>query len=111
MFKNYLKIAFRNILKYKVHSIINISGLAIAIACCLLLILFIRNELSYDSFHRQADRIFRVNSVFEQENSTHIQAMTQAPIGPALKQEFSEVEFAVRFVLSEYIVKYQDQTS
>ena len=108
MFKNYIKVSFRNILKYKLHSLINILGLAIAIACCFLLVLFIRNEFGYDSFHTNADRIFRVNSTSVQENSTQINAKTQAPMGPAFRNEFPEVELAVRFLFTEYVVKYKD---
>ncbi len=108
MIRNYLKIALRNIIKHKLHSLINILGLAIAIACCLLLVLFILHELSYDSFHKNGDRIFRVNSSFLRENSTQIQAKTPAPLATALKEEFPEVEYAARFLFPEYTVKYQD---
>jgi putative ABC transport system permease protein len=108
MIRNYLKIAIRNIIKHKLHSLINVFGLAIAIACCLLLVLFIGNELSYDSFHKNKDRIFRINYSFVRENTTHIQAKTQAPLAPALTKEFPEIKYATRFLFSGYTVKYQD---
>ena len=64
MLKNYVKVALRYIIKYKLHSLINILGLAVAIACCFLLFLFISHELSYDLFHKNGDRIYRVNYTF-----------------------------------------------
>ncbi len=60
MFKNYLKIALRNLFKQKLYSFINIIGLAIGIASCILIYLFVQNELSYDTFHKNADRLYRV---------------------------------------------------
>ncbi len=58
MFKNYLKIAFRNLHKHKSFSFINVTGLAIGMACVLLISLYIHDELSYDKFHENSDRIF-----------------------------------------------------
>jgi putative ABC transport system permease protein len=89
------------------HSIINILGLAISISCCLLLFLFIQNELSYDSFHTNKDLIFRINSSFVRENTTLIQARTQAPLAPTLKEEFPEIIYATRFLSSNYTVRHQ----
>ena len=60
MFKNYVKIALRNLVRHKAYSAINISGLAIGIACFMLIYLFIKDELSYDKFNSKADRIYRV---------------------------------------------------
>ncbi len=60
MFKNYLKIAFRNIIKQKLHSIITIVGLAVGITCCLLIMLYVKQELSYDTFYPNADNIYRI---------------------------------------------------
>ena len=60
MIKNYFKIALRNLLKYKGHSLINIVGLAIGVASCILIAFYIQHELNYDRFFRNGDRIFRV---------------------------------------------------
>jgi putative ABC transport system permease protein len=60
MFKNYLKVAFRNILKHKFFSIINILGMTIGVTACLLIALYVTDELSYDRFHDRADRIYQV---------------------------------------------------
>ncbi|MCI0692162.1 ABC transporter permease [candidate division KSB1 bacterium] len=96
MLKNYLKIALRNLLKHKGYSFINVAGLAIGMACCILILLWVRDELSYDMFHPAAGRIYRV--VQEQRFSGSVQqvAVVAAPVAPALANDFPEVEIAVR---------------
>ncbi|MFQ5631631.1 MAG: ABC transporter permease, partial [bacterium] len=91
MFKNYLKIAFRNLIKNKVYSLINISGLAVGMACVLLIGLYVQNELSYDRFHPNADRIYRVTaSTSGDEIPTWIG--TPALLGTTLYERFPEIE-------------------
>ncbi len=98
MFKNYLKIALRNLLRHKGYSLINMSGLGVGIACCLLITLYVRHELSYDRFHEKADRIFRVIAETGRDGQMEFEsANTSFPIGPALANVFPEVEEAVRF--------------
>ena len=65
MLKNYIKIAFRNLRKNKIDSFISIGGLAVGIACCLLLVAFVRFEWSFDEFHENSDQIFVVYSTYE----------------------------------------------
>ena len=108
MLKNYLKIALRNLTKHRSHSLINIIGLGVAIACSILLLLFIQHELSYDSFHQNGDKIFRINYSSIHDDGTQISSKTQAPLAPAIKQEFPEVEYAARFLFSDFSVKYKD---
>ncbi len=96
MLKNYLKIAFRNILKYKVYSFINISGLAVGMACVLLIGLYIQDELSYDRYHENSDRIYRLTKS-SKGASFPDWIGTQAPLAPALKEKFPEIEDYVRF--------------
>ncbi|MEO9477991.1 MAG: ABC transporter permease, partial [Cyclobacteriaceae bacterium] len=67
MFKNYIKVAYRNFLRHKVYSAINISGLAIGLTCFLLIFLYIRDELSFDKMHSKSDRIYRLVENFESE--------------------------------------------
>ena len=110
MLKNYFKIAFRNILKYKLHSAINTLGLAIAIACCLLLFLFIKNELSFDSFHLNKDLIYRINYSSVRDGTSLIQAKTQAPLAPVLKKEIPEIQYSTRFIFPTYTVKHGENT-
>ena len=60
MFKNYLKIALRNLFKHKVYSFISMAGLSVGIACCLMILLYIQHELSFDRYHNNGDRIYRL---------------------------------------------------
>ncbi|MFC1726565.1 ABC transporter permease [candidate division KSB1 bacterium] len=96
MLKNYLKIAFRNIKKQKTYSFINIFGLAGGIACCLLIFLFVRFELSYDKFHKNADRTYRV--VLERKYPGRVRTfgLTAIPLAETLFTDFPEVAKAVR---------------
>jgi putative ABC transport system permease protein len=109
MFRNYLKIALRNIRKHKGYSFINIAGLAIGVAACLLLFLWVQDELSYDRYHEKADRIYRVISQSEAEGQTKRFAKTSAPVGPALVNDFPEIEKGVRFGRNEFVVSYQNK--
>jgi len=95
MIKNYLKIAFRNLKKHKAYSFINISGLAIGMACCLLIVLHIQDELSYDAFHLNADRIFRVVTSTSGDGAP-TNATGTFGTGPAMKEDFPEVVDFVR---------------
>ena len=93
MLKNYLKIAVRNILRQGIYSFINIIGLAVGIACCILILLFVRYELSYDKFNKKADRIYRVTREWfnEDETSSLHLARVAPPIGPLLKNDFPQI--------------------
>ena len=108
MFKNYLKIALRNIRKQAGYSFINIIGLAIGVAACLLLFLWIQDELSYDRYHEKADQIYRAISQYESEGRVRRFVTTPAPLGPALVSEFPEIEKAVRFGRNGFVVVYQN---
>ncbi|MFC1724679.1 ABC transporter permease [candidate division KSB1 bacterium] len=104
MFKNYLKTAFRNLMRNKVISGINIIGLAVGIACCILIILFIQDELSYDRFHKNGENIFEVYGKLEIGN---FQMLTGAPIpmGKALEDELPEVINSVQIHPADLAVK------
>lgn len=97
MLQNYLKIALRSLLRSKVHSIINISGLGLGIACCMLIVLFVNDEWTFDSFHTKADRIYRVFGKENYgENQEFFWTTSPFPMGPALKENIPEVERQVR---------------
>lgn len=98
MLKNYVKIAWRNLLKNKGYSAINILGLAIGLACCLLIVLYIQDELSFDQYHTHKNRIYRVVHDWKEygEPQSH-QIWGNAPVGPALKADFPEVQEIVQF--------------
>lgn len=106
MFKNYLKLAWRSLVKQKSYSFINITGLSIGMACCVILFLFLQNELSFDRFHANADRIYRAVLQYEREGEIRLSATTPAPLGPAVLNEFPEVEQVVRLGENEFLITY-----
>jgi putative ABC transport system permease protein len=97
MFTNYFKIALRNIKKYKGYSFINITGLAIGMACCILILVFIVDELSFDRFHEHAEDIYRIATTGRISGVTIEVATTPALMGPTMIKDFPEVVNAVRF--------------
>ncbi|HMH24272.1 MAG TPA: ABC transporter permease [Puia sp.] len=112
MFKNYLKIAIRNLSRQKILSFINVSGLSIGIACFSLFLLYAVNEFSYDRWHKNAGRIFRVNEAWKAEDGREGRmAGLNMPLGPALKKEFPDVEDFVRFNAGgENVVRANNKT-
>ncbi len=96
MFRNYFKVATRNLLKHKFYAIINVLGLAIGMTCCLLIFLYVRHELSYDTFHTKADRIYRVVTDIKTPTETLNIDITSAPMPAYMKADFPEVEDMVR---------------
>jgi ABC-type antimicrobial peptide transport system permease subunit len=106
MIKNYLKIAIRNLFKYKGYSFINISGLALGMACCILIFLWVRDELSYDRFHKNYEEVYRV-LIDDQFQSTY--AVTPPPLAPLLKSKYPEIVDVVRLKLEgSMILKVED---
>lgn len=99
MLKNYFKIAWRNLQRNKGYAIINIAGLAIGLACCLLIVLYIQDERSYDQYHANKDRIYRVVHAWKEVGGSYGrgQIWGNAPVGTALKSDFPEVEQVVQF--------------
>ena len=112
MFRNYFKIAFRYLGKHKGYSFINIAGLAVGIACCLLILLLVRDELSFDRFHENKDRMYRVIVQLPGQfyMGTDYLAVTPAPLAHALIEEFPEVIQATRIDQSnDVIMSYQNK--
>lgn len=112
MFKNYLKIALRNILKYKAYSLINILGLAVGMASCILILLYVHDELSYDKHNDKADQIYRVTREwFNSDGSSSLHLGHVAPpIGPLLKNDFPDLLHVVRITSGgDPLVRYQDK--
>jgi putative ABC transport system permease protein len=111
MFKNYLKIAIRNIKRYKGYSSINIAGLAIGMTCCIFIFLYVNHELSYDRYHIDYQRVFRVAEDIQTKTANRIYAPISPPAAPALKENFPQVEYAGRlYKLEAGLVKYEDKT-
>ena len=96
MVRNNLKTALRNIQKHRGYAIINITGLAMGMACCMLILLWVRHELSYDTFHEKGNRIFRVIQHIQYSEVVHW-AINQGPLAPALKEEIPEIIEAARY--------------
>ncbi|MBI1768261.1 MAG: ABC transporter permease [Bacteroidetes bacterium] len=105
MFANYIKIAFRILVRNKGYSFINISGLAIGMAAAMLILLWVQNEISYESFHPKADRIYKMYSRDENNGRIDVWGNTPALMAPELKQSYAEVEDAVRHRIVYFLVK------
>jgi putative ABC transport system permease protein len=111
MLKNYFKIALRNMYRYKVFSGINIVGLAIGIAACMLILLFIQREFSFERIHHNASRVYRVLTI-DRALGTHNQrvGITMPPLGLALQETFPEVEASLRITGGgKNLLKYGDR--
>ena len=94
MLKNYLKIAFRNIARQKGYAFINVLGLALGIGCCLLIMLWVMDELSYDRFHENAGQIYRIEQdQFYSERTFHVN-VTPYPMAQGCKDEIPEIKYA-----------------
>jgi putative ABC transport system permease protein len=107
MLRHYFQIAWRNLLKRKFYSLINVTGLAVGMACCVLITLYVYHEKSYDQYHTKRDRIYRVTQTFRSvQNGETLGAPTPsdfqvwgcAPVGPALQADFPEIEKVVQFM-------------
>ena len=113
MFRNYLKIALRNLLRHKQYSVINIAGLAVGLACCIVILLLVRHELSFDTFHSKADRIYRLYEKITTKGWSLNTSCTQGPAGPAMVADFPEAVKFARFQpaawLGGYLLHYKDK--
>src|SRR6185295_3251336 len=96
MLKNYFKVAWRNIGRNKVNSFINIAGLAIGMASVILIAFYVQDELRYDKFFKNADRIYQVNLNGNQDGTDFWTGNTPPTVGPALVSEIPEIESYVR---------------
>jgi len=106
MLKNYFKIALRNMFRNKLYSlIINLTGLAIGLAACLMIWLWVQDEMSYDRFHTKADRIYRVERKVDFADIHTQTPSTSGPYGPALVNDYPEIENSVRVHRNEISIK------
>lgn len=111
MIKNYLITAWRNLIKSKVFSIINIMGLTIGITVCMMIFLFIMNEFSFDNFHKDGDRIYRVMRGFEKEGKIANVAYVSGPYAAALMNDFgADIQSAVRINTNDNLVTIDDRS-
>ena len=98
MLKNLLKTAFRHILKHYGYSILNILGLTIGITSALFLIIYVSDEVSYDRYNKNADRIYRVSSKITEPDDQFTRIVAQIPFGPQVAKDYPEVQSFVRFI-------------
>ncbi len=110
MFKNYIKSIWRNLFKNKLHAFLNIAGLSIGLTCCILLVLYLLHELSYDKFQANGKRITRVIMEYKAGDSEGNKGnYTSTKVFPAFKDNFPEVESGVRLYASKPVVKVDDK--
>src|SRR5688572_3974434 len=106
MFKNYLKTAIRNLWRSKVFSLINILGLSVGLACCMLIFLYSKDELSYDRFHEKKDNIYRITSTITRpDGNVHKGGNTGMMPGPYFKAAILEIEDYVRVQSAYYNIR------
>ncbi|HVV05446.1 MAG TPA: ABC transporter permease [Puia sp.] len=109
MIKNYFKVALRYLLRYKGYTLINILGLSTGIACCILIMLFVRSEFSYDRFHTRSARIARAWVDEKAEGKDFINTITPIPMGPALEKNIPGIEAACRIYSFSTNIKFNDK--
>jgi len=116
MFKNYIKTAFRFLLKNKTYSFINIIGLAVGTLCCLYIVLYVADQYSYDKHHRSAKDLYRVNSNLSLPGQKMNSATSSPAIAPAMKKDFSEVAQFTRVVgtsgfgVKQHLLRYKERS-
>jgi len=108
MIKNYLKIAWRNMLRHKSFSFINIVGLAIGIAACLIIFLYVYGELTYDRYNAKTDRIVRITTRVHTPESDLVLATSPQMLGTILKKDYPEVESVARLINASSSVKFRN---
>lgn len=109
MFKNYLKTALRSLMRNKSYSVINIAGLSVGIAACLLIGIYILHELSFDRFHANANRVARVTMEYNNGDVTNKLAMTGTKVGPQFQRTFPEVQSYARTLKYTRVVSYGEK--
>ncbi|WKN44376.1 ABC transporter permease [Tunicatimonas pelagia] len=111
MFQNYFKIGWRNLLKHKGYSLINIGGLAVGMAVCILIVLYVKDELSFDRFHTNAGQIYRIAGEYDQGgDATNRSAITTYLLASDLEERFSAIEEIVRIDnFTGAFITYKDQ--
>jgi putative ABC transport system permease protein len=98
MLKNYLKLAYRNILRHKRYAFLNIFGLAVGLAACLLMAGYVIHELSFETMHPSRDRIFRINGRIPMRGQVLLNAVVCPPFGPTVEESIPEIEESVRIL-------------
>jgi putative ABC transport system permease protein len=110
MFKNYFKIAFRTLIKQRVYSLINILGLSVGLASCLLLVMFVMDEFSYDNFHEKGDQIYKMVLERKYPNHSTLYSVIPHSYSDVIVQDFPEVQETVKMsnIANDVLVTYKD---
>jgi putative ABC transport system permease protein len=108
MLKNYLKIAIRNLTRNKVFSVINIAGLSLGLTCCMLIVLYTKDELSFDQFQEHKNNLYRIDVTMKDHDGSRTIGSTNAIHGPSFKQEIPEIKDIVRVQGSSFVIRKGD---
>jgi len=115
MFSNYLKIAWRNLMKNKIFSFINIFGLSVGLTCCMLITVYLYNEVNYDKYHKNIDQLYQLATTFVKDGKEDKTPNTPAPIAAAMKQEFPEISETARlmslFAEDKTLLQYKESNA
>lgn len=113
MLKSYLKVAIRNLIRNRTYSLINILGLSLGIACCLLLSLYIQDEFSYDQHHKNLGQLYRIITEFKSDRGFDKMSTTSPPITMTMKEEIAGIKSATRVInppgVAQNLIKYEDK--
>ena len=110
MIQNHFKIAFRSLMKHRFFTFINVLGLSMGMAICLLILQYVSFEWSYDRFHQHADQLYRVTTQYRSGEEIIEGATTQSLVGPVMKEEFPEVvDYAHFYVVEHSILEYKEK--
>ncbi len=110
MLKNYLKVAFRYLVNHKGYAFINVLGLSVGVACCILIMLFVKNEWSFDRFHSKSGRIYRAWLEEHYEGQIFTNTVTPLPLVPVLQANLPQVQSACRIAAFNTLIKYNNNT-
>src|SRR5215213_799481 len=110
MFKNYFKVALRYLSKHKGYTVINVLGLGVGIACCILIMLFVKSEWGFDRFHSKSDRIYRAWLEEHYQGELFQNTVTPIPLGPVLQADLPDAEAVCRVGGLTPPVKYGNNT-
>src|ERR1700750_191291 len=98
MIRNYLKIAWRNLMKNKAFSFINIIGLSTGLTCCMLVTVYLYNEISYDKYHKNSNTLYQLGTVFIKDGKEEKTPNTPAPMASTMQQQFPEISESARLM-------------
>ncbi|MEB2775072.1 ABC transporter permease [Algoriphagus sp. D3-2-R+10] len=109
MWKNYLKIAWRNIQRNKIFSFINIGGLALGLACCILILLYVKDEASFDRFQENGENLYRIKVTMSNAEGSNTIASTNAIHGPTFQEEIPEITEVIRTQSQPFVMRKGDE--